>query len=73
MILKLELFIDVDPSEKAKRNLVEYKEDLNEQLMSDALNGHIKNLLFVLEKTSNSYEIMSKEEILERMRTNGKK
>jgi hypothetical protein len=72
MILKIELYVDGDFKEGVKNKVKDYQEELNNCLNADASTGKLLQLETFLNSTTNSYEFLSKQEILERMRTKGK-
>jgi hypothetical protein len=72
MILKIELYLDGDFKDGVKENVKDYQKDLISSLDADAFSGNLKNLEAFLNLSTHSYEFLSKEEILERMRTKGK-
>lgn len=72
MILKIELYLDGDFIDGVKRDIKEYQNDLTSCLNADAFSGNLNHLESFLNLSTKSYEFLTKEEILERMRTKGK-
>jgi hypothetical protein len=72
MILKIELYLDADFIDGVENHFKGYQKSLRDSLTADAISGNLVVLEKLLNVSTKSYEFLSKEEILERMRTKGK-